>query len=189
MRTMLAGGPAGRGRPAGSRAAAAADARRGPRPERRHGSLTWARLAAGAAVTAALLVVALVFLPSAEHGCVPPAVAAVARVARDLPPPGHPGRVTGRPVQVGRAVWVTAGGHHITLRTWRLAGVEAVVATSRRPFPRPPGAREVSGAGMAWSARLGAVELYCLNGRQSELVAAPVPAAELAWLAARLPRS
>jgi hypothetical protein len=29
--------------------------------------------------------------------------------------------------------------------------------------------------------------MYCINGRTSELVAAPVPAAELATLAARLP--
>ena len=43
------------------------------------------------------------------------------------------------------------------------------------------------GGGMAWSARLGKLGLYCVNGRTSELVAAPVPAAELAALAARLP--
>ena len=40
---------------------------------------------------------------------------------------------------------------------------------------------------MAWSARLGRLRLYCINGRTSELVVAPVPAAELAGLAARLP--
>jgi hypothetical protein len=40
---------------------------------------------------------------------------------------------------------------------------------------------------MAWSARLGKPGLYCLNGRTSELVTAPVRAAELAALAARLP--
>src|SRR5258706_235780 len=57
------------------------------------------------------------------------------------------------------------------------------------PPARPRGARGASGTGMAWSARLGTVQLYCVNGRQSELVAAPVPAAELARLAARLPRA
>jgi hypothetical protein len=40
---------------------------------------------------------------------------------------------------------------------------------------------------MTWSARLGTLSLHCLNGRTSELVAAPVPIAELAALAARLP--
>ncbi len=40
---------------------------------------------------------------------------------------------------------------------------------------------------MAWSARLGKLRLYCLNGRTPELVAAPVPESELAALAARLP--
>jgi hypothetical protein len=79
------------------------------------------------------------------------------------------------------------GGQRIVLRTWRLGGTEAVVAVSGHPFAMPARARGVSGRGMAWSARLGRVGLYCLNGRTSELVAAPVPAAELAALAARLP--
>ena len=35
--------------------------------------------------------------------------------------------------------------------------------------------------------RLGRLGLYCLNGRTSELIAAPVPVGELAALAARLP--
>jgi hypothetical protein len=61
------------------------------------------------------------------------------------------------------------------------------VAVSGHPFPMPARARSVSGQGIAWSARLGRLGLYCLNGRTSELVAAPVPAAELAALAARLP--
>jgi len=161
-------------------------------PGRRRGSPTWVRLAVGGAAVVAFLVVALVFVPSAGHGGVPPTVAAVARYARALPPPGTPLPVAvppGRPAEVGHQVSVTAGGHRITLRTWRLGGVEAVVATSSHPFPMPPGARGASGTGMAWSARLGTVQLYCVNGRQSELVAAPVPAAELARLAARLPRA
>jgi hypothetical protein len=40
---------------------------------------------------------------------------------------------------------------------------------------------------MAWSARVGTLGLYCVNGRSSELVAAPVPVAELAALVAQLP--
>ena len=51
----------------------------------------------------------------------------------------------------------------------------------------PPGSVAGSGAGMAWSVRLGKLGLYCVNGPTSELVAAPVPTAELASLAARLP--
>jgi hypothetical protein len=53
------------------------------------------------------------------------------------------------PVQVGRPVTVTAGGQNIVLRTWRLGGVEAVVAVSPRPFPMPAGAHGMPGTGMA----------------------------------------
>src|SRR5262249_60595210 len=103
------------------------------------------------------------------------------------PPPGHGLPPHAAPVQVGRPVTVTAGGQRIVLRTWRLGGAEAVVAVSDHPFPMPAHAQGVPGMGMAWSARLGRLGLYCLNGQTSELVAAPVPAAELAALAARLP--
>ena len=124
---------------------------------------------------------------------VPPAAAVAARYALAVLPPA---RVQGQgshpdgqaaPVEVGRPVTVTAGGQRIVLRTWRRRGTEAVVAVSGRPFVKPTGARGVSGMGMAWSARLGRLGLYCLNGRTSELVAAPLPAAKLAALAARLP--
>jgi len=121
-------------------------------------------------------------------GTMPTAVAAVARYAQAIPPRAgehHP--YGAAPVEVGRPVTVTAGGQRIVLRTWRLGGIEAVVAVSGDPFPMPGGAQEVSGMGMAWSARLGRLGLYCLNGRTSELVAAPVSSAELAALAARLP--
>ena len=69
----------------------------------------------------------------------------------------------------------------------RLGGVEVVVAVSGQPFAMPPGARGAPGGGMAWSARLGRLAFYCINGRRPVLVAAPVPAGELAGLAARLP--
>jgi hypothetical protein len=92
-------------------------------------------------------------------------------------------------VEVGHPVTVTAGGQRIVVRTWRVGGTEAVVATSGQPFPTPASAQRGSGEGMAWSARLGKLGLYCVNGRTSELVAAPVPVAELAVLAARLPPS
>jgi hypothetical protein len=93
----------------------------------------------------------------------------------------------GAPVEVGRPVTVTAGGQPIVLRTWRLGSTEAVVVVSDHPFPMPADAQGVPGSGMAWTARVGTLALYCVNGSTSELVAAPVPAAELAALAARLP--
>src|SRR5215469_4239941 len=162
----------------------------GSRRRARHGRrLRW-RLAGAGAVAAGVVVTLLaVLLPGGRQaGGLPAAVAAVARYAQAMPPPArdrHPQPAA--PVEVGHPVTVTAGGQQIVLRTWRLGGTEAVVAVSGRPFPVPPGARGVSGLGMAWSARQGRLGLYCLNGPTSELVAAPVPAAELAALAARLP--
>jgi hypothetical protein len=151
--------------------------------------LRW-RLASAGAVAVGLVITLMVALLPGGHqtGSAPAAVAAVARYARAIPPPTgdqHPLRAA--PVQVGRPVTVTAGGQRIVLRTWRLGGTEAVVAVSGDPFPMPAHAQGVPGMGMAWSARLGRLGLYCLNGTTSELVAAPVPAAELAALAARLP--
>src|SRR5487761_1741157 len=179
------------GRAAGQRAAARAPARSRWRARQR-GRLRWQRLAAAGTGAVALVITLVVVLLSGGHQTpsVPAAVAAVARYAQTVPSPAraqrsHPG---GRaPAEVGRPVTVTAGGQRIVLRTWRLGGAEAVVAVSGRPFPMPAGARGLSGRGMAWSARLGKLHLYCLNGRTSELVAAPVPAKELAALAARLP--
>ena len=152
------------------------------------------RWLAGAGALAAGLAAALVvvLLPGGRvTGSVPAAVAAVARYARAIPPParGQSPRVPRQavPVQVGHPVTVIAGGQRIVVRTWRLGGAEAVVAESVRPFPMPAHAQAVSGAGMAWLSRLGTLGLYCHNGPTSVLVAAPVPAAELALLAARLP--
>ena len=124
-----------------------------------------------------------------QAGSVPPAVAAVTRYAQTIPAPQGKQHLPpgGRAVPVGRPVTVTAGGQQIVMQTWRLGGTKAVVAVSAQPFPRPARAQRMSGGGMAWTARLGTLGLYCLNGRTSELVAAPVPAADLAALAARLP--
>lgn len=157
------------------------------------GWLRWPWLAGAGTAAVAVLVMLVVFLLPGGHqtSSLPAAVAAVADYAQAVPPPArdqHPhagGRAA--PVEVGRPVTVTAGGQKIVLRTWRLGGTEAVVAVSSRPFPMPARAQGVAGRGMAWSARQGGLSLYCLNGRTSELVAAPVPAAELAVLAARLP--
>jgi hypothetical protein len=164
---------------------------RSRRRARPRGRLRWAWVAgAGALAAAVAVMLTVVLLPGGrETGSMPAAVAAVARYAQAVPSPGrHPdlgGR--GTPVQVGRPVTVMVGGRRIVMRTWRLGGTEAVVATSGQPFPMPTGAEGVSGGGMAWSVRLGKLGLYCVNGRRPELVAAPVPAAELAALAARLP--
>src|SRR5215813_3669557 len=163
---------------------------RSSRWARSGGWLRWPRLAGAGAVAVAVLVMLVVFLLPGGHQTrtVP---AAVADYAQAVPPPARDqhsvsgGRAA--PMQVGRPVTVTAGGQRIVLRTWRLGGTEAVVAVSGHPFPMPASTRGVSGRGMAWSARLGRLGLYCLNGPASELVAAPVPAAELAALAARLP--
>jgi len=141
------------------------------------------------AVGLAIMVVTLL-LPGAPPG-VPAAVAAVARYADAVSAqarpqvPGTDRRAT--PVQVGRPVTMTVGGQRIMVRTWRLGGVAAVVAVSGQPFAMPPGARGAPGGGMAWSDRLGKLGLYCINGQASELVAAPVPAADLPGLVARLP--
>jgi hypothetical protein len=162
-------------------------ARKQRRGRRRHWRLAGAgMLAAGVAVT---LLVAL-FPGGREAPSVPAAVAAVARYAQAVPSPVQGQRSSaGRaaPVAVGHPVTVTAGGQRIVLRTWRLGSIEAVVAVSGRRFPMPARAHGVPGRGMAWSAQLGRLGLYCLNGPTSELVAAPVPSAELAALAARLP--
>jgi len=169
---------------------AAAGATSGRQP-RRAVRLRWRRLAAAGVLALGLVVaVAVLLLPGGRAG-MPAPVAAVARYAELLPlPPVQPGPGPGRPVapvEVGHPVTVTAGGQRIVMRTWRLGGTEAVVAVSGRPFPMPSGAQGASAGGMAWSARLGILGLYCINGKTSELVAAPVPAAELAALAARLP--
>ena len=167
-----------------------------PRASPRHGRhatrRSWRLAAAGLTVAsvAAGLIVALV--PGGhETTGLPAAVAAVARYAQAIPAPARGShwnpRVPAAPIEVGRPARVVVGGQRIVLRTWRLGGAEAVVAVSGRPFSRPARARGVSGMGMAWTARVGRLDMYCLNGRTSELVAASVPAAELAALAARLP--
>jgi len=71
------------------------------------------------------------------------------------------------------------------VRTRRLGGTEAWLRCRaiRSPCLHVPRAYLV-GDGMVRAA--GTVSRYCLNGRTSELVAAPVQAAELAALAARL---
>ena len=161
------------------------------RPVRAAGRLRWRLASAGMLALGALAALLVFLLPGRSGPAMPAAVAAVTHYAQAIPSPAGPAHAAiGRrasPAEVGRPVTVTAGGQWIVLRTWRLGGTEAVVAVSRRPFPMPAGATAASGGGMAWSARLGMLRLYCINGRISELVAAPAPAADLAGLAARLP--
>jgi len=147
--------------------------------------------AAAGAVAATVAVTVSVLVPGGrETGTMPAAVAAVARYAQELPPaqqpapgPGGPGA----PVEVGSPVTVAAGGQQMVLRVLWLGDVEAVVAVSAQPFAMPARAHGAAGPGMAWIARLGSLGLYCRNGHASELVAARVPEAQLAALAARLP--
>ncbi len=158
---------------------------------RRRGPVRWRWLAGAGALAAGLAVTVMVLLLPLGHQSVPAAVAVVAGHAETvLPPAPLPGaeRQAG-PVEVGHPVTLTAGRQRIVVRTWRLGRVEAVVAVSSQPFPMPPGAQGASGAGMAWSARLGKLSLYCVNGQTSELVAARFPQPQLAALAAHLPRA
>ena len=161
-----------------------------PQPPRRGVRLRWRRLAGAGTLALGVAVTVGVLLMPGGRASMPAAVAAVARYAEKVPPPIRqpetgPGPRVG-PVEVGSPVTITAGGQRIVIRTWRLGRTEAVTAVSGQPFPMPPGAQGMSGGGMAWSARVGKLSLYCVNGRSSELVAAPVPVAELAALAARL---
>ena len=169
-------------------AAAGTIARQRPRHRMR---LRWRWLAAAGALAAAVAVTVAVLLPGGrESGTMPAAVAAVARYAQTVPPARQPGPGPGRPgapVEVGPPVTVAAGGQQMVLRVWRLGDVEAVVAVSAEPFAMPARAHGVTGPGMAWTARLGSIGLYCRNGRTSELVAARVPETQLVALAARLP--
>jgi anti-sigma factor RsiW len=158
----------------------------------RHGvRLRWRWLASAGALAGAVAVAVAVLLPGGhETGSMPAAVAAVARYAEAVPPEPHDGADSGgsaAPVEVGHPVTVAAGGQQMVLRVWRLGHVEAVVAVSAQPFPMPTRAHGVTGPGMAWTARMGNIGLYCRNGHTSELLAAPVPEAQLAALAAWLP--
>ena len=160
--------------------------------QRCHGRrLRWRWLAgAGTLAAAAAATVALLLPGGRETADIPAAVAAVAHYAETVPPAPHPGAGPGgpaAPVEVGQPVRVAAGGQQMVLRVWRLGRTEAVVAVSSRPFPMPTRARGAGGQGMAWTLRMGRIGLYCRNGHTSELVAAPVPQAQLAALAARLP--
>ena len=158
----------------------------------RHGMrLRWRWLASAGALACAVAVTVAVLLPGGrETGSMPAAVTAVARYAEAVPSWPHHGAGPGgsaAPVEVGHPVTVAAGGQQMVLRVWRLGRVEAVVAVSAQPFPMPTRAHGLTGPGMAWTARLGNIGLYCRNGHTSELVAAPVPEAQLAALAAWLP--
>jgi hypothetical protein len=167
-------------------AAAGTIARQRPRRRMR---MRWLA-AAGALAAAVAVTVAVLLAGGRESGTMPAAVAAVARYAQAVPPARHPGPGPGRPgapVEVGHPVTVAAGGQQMVLRVWRLGDVEAVVAVSAEPFAMPARAHGATGPGMAWTARLGSIGLYCRNGHTSELVAARVPETQLAALAARLP--
>lgn len=170
---------------AGRRAGPDARTARRARPTRR---VRWQQRAGAGALGLAITLLLFLLAGGRETPNVPAAVTAVARYAQALPSQEHARSSTGTvPVAVGRPLTVTVSGQRIVMRTWRLGSAEAVVAVSGQPFPMPAGAQAASGGGMAWSARLGKLTLYCLNGPTSELVAAAVPAPELAELVARLP--
>jgi hypothetical protein len=87
---------------------------------------------------------------------------------------------------VRRQIAALPDGQRIVIATWRVDGLTAIVATGDRFFPMPSGAHLVSGAGMAWTARVGTLTLYC-GRRPTELVAARAPERTLVMLAASLP--
>jgi hypothetical protein len=119
----------------------------------------------------------------------PTAVAMVTHYAEALPARPQSGGTAER-LQlelVRRQIAVLPDGQRITIATWRVDGLTAVVATADRFFPMPRDAHLVSGPGMAWSAQFGTLSLYCANGRPSELVAARAPESTLVTLVATLP--
>lgn len=149
------------------------------------------RVVAGAAL-ALLLAGGLVISPFRLHSHAPAdsrAVAAVVAFARLMPPDGHAGSATthGRPRSIGEPLTLQAGGQRLDLVYYRVGSVEAMVATSDRPFATPDGAKSTDGrSGMGWSATRGGVTLYCLNAPRPVLLAAAVPSVQLPAIAAML---
>ncbi|HLX78062.1 MAG TPA: zf-HC2 domain-containing protein [Acidimicrobiales bacterium] len=90
----------------------------------------------------------------------------------------------------GPARHLVAGGQQLLVRSYRVDGVVAVVATSKSAFPMPAVAHVLAGSSpTAWLATHGRLALYCVNrpaGRESMLLVAPMPAVELPQVAAKL---
>jgi anti-sigma factor RsiW len=152
-------------------------------PSRR--PLRWV-FAGGGLLAAALVTVIAVVLSTSTQPADPPTIAAVVRIAQDMPAPAAThSTAPGTPVLVGPPVEVIAAGAHVRLWYYQIGGVPAVVALSDQPFPMPSEAAPLSTGGMPWTATRGRVALYC--PQSNVVIAAPVAASELPALASRLP--
>lgn len=130
---------------------------------------------AGIVVLAAALGVSLGVLGGSVAGDPPAVAAVVAMASHESNPRTHlPGSTPEH---------LMLGGQPVMLRSFETGRVATLVATSMRPFTMPPSSHVVPGSSpSAWMATRGAVGLYCVNapaGRESLLVAAPMPAVEL----------
>ena len=156
--------------------------------------LALASIAAAAFIAVSVLTHSLISAGSVggrqvANARLPAAVAIVTHYAETLPAHPQSSGTRGRPrlELVRRRIALLPDGQRITIATWRVDGLTAIVATADRFFPMPRDARLVSGPGMAWSAQFGTLTLYCANRRPSELVAARAPESTLRTLAATLP--
>ncbi|HLX77554.1 MAG TPA: zf-HC2 domain-containing protein [Acidimicrobiales bacterium] len=140
-----------------------------------------ARIAIASLAVAAGLAVGLSL---AFVGSVEPEPAQIAAVVALVPAPGHV-------VKNGTfARNLVIGGQRLSVRSYRVDGVVAIVATSPSEFPMPVSAHLLEGSSQAaWMATHGSLAMYCVNrtaGRTSMLVVAPMPVAELPQIAAQL---
>lgn len=116
----------------------------------------------------------------------PQVTAVVAMFTRHGPPPAA--------LRAGEHVM--AGRQPMMVRAYEMKGMEALVATSARPFPVPASSHRLSGstgstgsAGKAWMAAKGDLSMYGVNrapGEQSMILVAAMPMAELPQVAAEL---
>lgn len=156
----------------------------GPAPQRsRRGSLV------GSAVCFFLAGLAVALWVSLGAPARQTAVGTVAHFAQMVPSPTRMSRVRQEyvPVSVGAPLALKVGGQRLNLVYYRVDGTEAVVATSARPFLMPDGGHSLRGAGgMAWVAKQDGISLYCLNGRESTLLAGSMSSPQLFALAGEL---
>jgi len=155
---------------------------RGPRRRTGTGRSTRGRLVA--AVAGLLLVAtggALGWLLTGRGASDPPQVAAVVAM---LPHAAQPSS----PLRSGERLMIAS--QPVTVHSYVLDGVDALVATSTRPFPVPAASHMLSGSSAhAWMATRGALSIYGVNRRRggpSMFLVAAMPMAELPEFAARL---
>jgi anti-sigma factor RsiW len=141
-------------------------------PRRRSRRDGWLPVAAGTVALIAAITTVAVLVPghSARHD--PAVITAVVHLAAQ-PAPVPPG-----------AVHIQVAGQAAVARRYPVDGGTALVATSTRAFPTPPGAQPRPGSLMAWIITRDAVTVYC--PRSTVLLAGPIPDTTLIALAQRL---